>query len=377
MANSMAAKWKIRIPLILLGFSLVLLMLFKLLPEFMDSVYSGFIYRYMAQAISAVMSLIPFSFAEMLIYALVISLLFFTVKALIRKTWKKYLKNLGITAIYAVSIFLLTCGLNYHRLPLEEHLGYHTEPAPKEELLALATDITERANLAASFTGRGSQGEMIPDYSFEDIKEAVSNAYDSLARATGLKVGGYYPSVKPVMASRGMSYTFVMGFFFPWTVEANINNDVPVFWIPALIAHEQAHVRGFMRENEANFLTYLLAGYTQNRELKYSCLLHSLNYVLNAVYKAAPSDYEGVIASLSPRIIYDLDQNRAYWEPFRTSFAEVSQQVNDAYLKANGQKEGVGSYGRVVDLMIAHHKNYQGSMQQKPGHSVYIGEGTQ
>lgn len=377
MANSMAAKWKIRIPLILLGFSLVLLMLFKLLPEFMDSVYSGFIYRYMAQAISAVMSLIPFSFAEMLIYALVISLLFFTVKALIRKTWKKYLKNLGITAIYAVSIFLLTCGLNYHRLPLEEHLGYHTEPAPKEELLALATDITERANLAALFTGRGSQGEMIPDYSFEDIKEAVSNAYDSLARATGLKVGGYYPSVKPVMASRGMSYTFVMGFFFPWTVEANINNDVPAFWIPALIAHEQAHVRGFMRENEANFLTYLLAEHTQNRELKYSCLIHSLNYVLNAVYKAFPSDYQDIISGLSPRILYDLDQNRAYWEPFRTSFAKVSQQVNDAYLKANGQEEGVESYGKVVDLMIAHQKKSRKPVQQKAGQSVYIGEGTQ
>ena len=377
MENNMAGKWKIRIPFMVLGLSLTLLLLFKFFPGFMDRVYSGFIYRYMAQAVSAVMSLIPFSLAEILIYALVFFLLFFTVKALIRKTWKKYFRNLGITALYAVSVYILTCGLNYHRVPLEDHLGYSVEPAPTEDLLALAADITERANLAASFTARDTRGELVPDYTFESIKKAVASAYDSLAMETGLTVGGTYPSVKPVIASRGMSYAFVMGFFFPWTVEANINKDVPAFWIPGLIAHEQAHVRGFMRENEANFLTYLLAGYTQNRELKYSCLLHSLNYVLNAVYKAVPSSYEDIVAGLSPRILYDLDQNRAYWEPFRTSFARVSQQVNDAYLKANGQKEGVESYGKVVDLMIAHHKKNQETMQQNPGHSVYIGEGNQ
>ncbi len=373
----MAGKWKIRIPFIFLGFSLALLLLFRFFPAGMDRLYSGFVYRYLAQALSTVMSLIPFSLAEFMIYALVFFLLFFTVKALIRKTWKKYLLNLAITALYAGSIFILTCGLNYHRLPLEDHLGYRVEPAPREDLLALAADITQKANLAASFTGRDSHGKMIPDYTFDGIKKAVASAYDSLALATGLKIGGHYPSVKPVMASRGMSYAFVMGFFFPWTVEANINNDVPAFWIPALIAHEQAHVRGFMRENEANFLTYLLAEHTQNRELKYSCLIHSLNYVLNAVYKAFPSDYQDIVSGLSPRILYDLDQNRAYWEPFRTSFAKVSQQVNDAYLKANGQEEGVESYGKVVDLMIAHQKKSRKPVQQKAGQSVYIGEGTQ
>ncbi len=377
MGNIMAAKWKIRIPFMLLGFSLTLFLLFKFFPEFMDRIYSGFIYRYMAQGFSRLMALIPFSMAEMLIYALVFLLLFLPVRAFMHKTWKKDARNLGLAVVYAVSVFMLTCGLNYHRVPLEEHLGYKVEPAPREDLLSLATAIIEQTNRAASFTGRNAEGNMIPDYTFDGIKKAVAAAYDSLASNTGLNVGGSYPSVKPVMASRGMSYAFVMGFFFPWTVEANINNDVPVFWIPALVAHEQAHVRGFMRENEANFLTYLLSGYTKNRELKYSCLLHSLNYVLRAVYQAYPLDYNELIARLSQRILYDMDQNRAYWEPFRTSLAEVSQQVNDAYLKANGQKEGVGSYGKVVDLMIAHHKNYQETMQQKPGHSVYIGEGTQ
>ena len=34
--------------------------------------------------------------------------------------------------------------------------------------------------------------------------------------------------------------------------------------------------------------------------------------------------------------------------------AEAASQWNDAYLKMNDQKEGVRSYGRMVDLMLAY-----------------------
>ncbi|MCI8454298.1 MAG: DUF3810 domain-containing protein, partial [Lachnospiraceae bacterium] len=37
--------------------------------------------------------------------------------------------------------------------------------------------------------------------------------------------------------------------------------------------------------------------------------------------------------------------------------AEVANQVNDVYLKANGQAEGIKTYGRVVDLMLVDFKS--------------------
>ena len=39
--------------------------------------------------------------------------------------------------------------------------------------------------------------------------------------------------------------------------------------------------------------------------------------------------------------------------------AEVAQQVNNAYLKANRQYDGVKSYGRVVDLLLAEWREEQ------------------
>lgn len=36
---------------------------------------------------------------------------------------------------------------------------------------------------------------------------------------------------------------------------------------------------------------------------------------------------------------------------------QVSDRVNDAYLKANGQENGLRSYGRMVDLLLAYYRD--------------------
>ena len=36
--------------------------------------------------------------------------------------------------------------------------------------------------------------------------------------------------------------------------------------------------------------------------------------------------------------------------------AEVSNKVNDTYLKVNKQEDGVKSYGRMVDLLLAQYR---------------------
>ena len=57
---------------------------------------------------------------------------------------------------------------------------------------------------------------------------------------------------------------------------------------------------------------------------------------------------------LSPEVEIDLDANREYWAKYDGTIAEVSNKVNDTYLKANGQTEGVKSYNRMVDLIVAY-----------------------
>ena len=60
---------------------------------------------------------------------------------------------------------------------------------------------------------------------------------------------------------------------------------------------------------------------------------------------------------LEPGIVKDLAENTAFWNRFDGKVAEAADRVNDAYLKINDQQDGVKSYGRVVDLMLAHYRD--------------------
>ena len=54
---------------------------------------------------------------------------------------------------------------------------------------------------------------------------------------------------------------------------------------------------------------------------------------------------------LSDNVKADLSANSSFWKRYDSKVAEVSGQINDHYLKANGQSDGIKSYDRMVDLM--------------------------
>ena len=54
---------------------------------------------------------------------------------------------------------------------------------------------------------------------------------------------------------------------------------------------------------------------------------------------------------------YDLRCYSEFFDKYRDSVAsEVSDAVNDTYLKGQGQTAGSASYGMVVDLAVAYYK---------------------
>ena len=49
----------------------------------------------------------------------------------------------------------------------------------------------------------------------------------------------------------------------------------------------------------------------------------------------------------------DISAASEFWKQFETPVAEISDSVNDIYLQANNIEDGVASYGRLVDLLLA------------------------
>ena len=78
---------------------------------------------------------------------------------------------------------------------------------------------------------------------------------------------------------------------------------------------------------------------------------------MNALYAA---DYEGwyeLRLRYPDYLSADMAAQNNYVSAHDTKVAEVSDKVNNAYLKLNDQQDGVRSYGKMVDLLLAYRRS--------------------
>jgi hypothetical protein len=73
---------------------------------------------------------------------------------------------------------------------------------------------------------------------------------------------------------------------------------------------------------------------------------------MNQLYEADSDLYFDLRDTYAQGITRDLEDNSAYWRQFDSPVSETAQEVNNTFLKANMQQDGVKSYGRMVDLLI-------------------------
>ena len=154
--------------------------------------------------------------------------------------------------------------------------------------------------------------------------------------------------------SKVMSSTLTLGVYFPYTFESNINIDVPDHTIPATMCHELAHVEGFMREDEANFIGFLACMQSDRPDFQYSGYMSAFVYALN---RLAEEDYDAatVIANMvDDGVVRDDRAESEYWSQYRgTAVSETTGEIYETYLESNDQSDGLKSYGKMLDLVIA------------------------
>ncbi len=167
------------------------------------------------------------------------------------------------------------------------------------------------------------------------------------------ELGGQYGRPKGVMLSPYWSYTGIGGVFFPFTAEPNVNTNMPHFMLASTTTHEMAHQRGFAREDEANYIAYLTSTLHPDPDFQYSGVMLALTYTMNSLYRFSPEIWSEIRNMYSEGVIRDLIGWQEYRARYEGPVKEISTKVNDTYLMANRQEDGVHSYGRMVDLMLA------------------------
>jgi len=341
-------------------------------PDALEKFYSLGFYKEISSLLGAVTGRFPFSLAEALIITLSVCVLagavLFIVKAVRAKGHRlrffaQSLLRLAAVLSAAFFIYLASGGLNYYRRGFTYYSGHNIQPVAFSVLEEFCESLTHQTNALRRQCQSDEAGVFtVGERSFDQFVEAAQKGYEQLDRIYpyGIFTLGTKNIPKGVFFSEAMSYMQIVGVFFPFTAEANLNVHGPDFTYLAAITHEMAHICGFMREDEANFLAYKASMLSGDAELMYSASLKALMMTHNAIYAQSPEAYARAAGLLDGAVIADIRANSEYYAKYETSFGDFSNAVNDVYLKANSQSDGVKSYGRMLDLLIAEYLQEQG-----------------
>ena len=175
---------------------------------------------------------------------------------------------------------------------------------------------------------------------------------------------GYYPAPKQLtLLSRAFSNMGVSGIYSPFTVEANINGEMPGMEKPFTSCHELSHLRGYMNEGEANYIGWLACIESDDPSFNRSGWLIAWMHAGGALRRVDPGRYEKLRKRLPSDAVSEIEKNSLFWSSHETKASEVQDRVNDAYLKANDQKDGIQSYGMLTTLMLMHYYGHESSDQ--------------
>ncbi|MGI5850162.1 MAG: DUF3810 domain-containing protein [Christensenellales bacterium] len=336
-------------------------------PDVTETVYSKGIFRILSQGLSTVTGFLPVSLSELLLYAFVLSIIVYIFIMIIHtitaknSRWHVFLNRLiSLLCVFSIiyAVFIGLWGFNYSRQTLSQTLRLDTSFASVRELTDTCQALIERAKGFRDIIPEDSKGIFSPNFSRQYVMQNTSEYYNKSAAATGyVFLGGSFGQAKPVLYSTGLSYAEISGIYFPFTGEANVNIDMPMLYFPTACLHEAAHQRGFAREDEANFLAFFVSMYVDDASVSYSGIMLALTHAMNNLYKEDRESYYRLRETYSAGMERDLQNNYKYWQQYDGPVSEASQTVNNTYLKVNMQQDGVKSYGRMVDLLIALWRN--------------------
>lgn len=354
------------VTLSLLGLSLVtrVILIFAVKdPNLIENFYSSTVYPYIARGLGFLSGIIPFSIAEFLLVLLplfiIISIIMIILKPrFILNNSTKIFHYIVRTLATVYVLFYFLWGFNYFRQDYLVIADINDSPSTYSELKELTSIMIEKSNEIREYLPEDDNGILLIQEGFNELGKIANEGFDNYY-VGDLSLAGNYGRIKPVFLSKYMSYTGITGIYIPFTSEATINTDAPNHSLLSSITHEMAHQRGFAKEDEANFIAYKANINNPDERFQYSGYYLAMNHLMNEVYRENREDYMLFYTKLSDGVKRDMDFAREYWKTKEGRVQESVNNMNDNYLKANNQADGVRSYKGVVNLLLAEYKDHK------------------
>lgn len=268
--------------------------------------------------------------------------------------------------LWAAAIISVMMSINCFTLYHCSSFGENYMPGEKREYtleeLALVRDhVVRQCNELAEEMKRDEAGDIICE---DEAGQRGILEMKRLGEDYPL-LSGYYPTPKAFTFSGFFSQQYMMGYYFPFSMEANYNDKMYVANVPVTICHELSHTKGFIYEDDANFIGFLACTSSEDPFFRYSGYLSVLNYLNRDLYESLGNSPEAYLAyeQCSPLVEHDnVFLTREAWaevEGKAVFDTETVRRASNAFLEtnlqANGVKEGIASYGKVVEQLLAYY----------------------
>ena len=351
-------------PLTLLAAAFVLQAVASRNPQLVERYYSRNLFPVITRVLSLLNNVVGFSVAELMIYVLAAALagvvIFQTRQIFLRRRRITWLLRTDLLVLMWTSgsmtlLFLLVWGLNYQREPLGVKLGFAGRSASDQQLKTISEAIVNgvNSNYGELHAGESTEGSSPGPLSRAQVYDLIETGYQHES-IIGSAVGGGYGRPKPVYLSGIMSHLGLSGFYMPFTGEPNFNSAQPDFDLPFVTAHEKAHQRGFAREDEANFLAFVVCINSAHPYVRYSGYLNGLRVIGSFAY-SDPDFYEALYRRVGEGPRNDLQARAAFWALSEGPARAVAEKVNNSYLKANRIESGTRNYSEDVALIVGYY----------------------
>ena len=373
-------KWKRIIPAVLMILAVLLNITARFSKTFANF-YVNHIFPLWVETYGRITGIFSFSVGEWMLYLAVcltiILVIGGTVVLVLRKKKFQVRFAVGVRMLYkkyamfyywvfgiVCMVMTLNCFLLYQASPITQRFqigeGKKTEYGSKE-LTILRDYVVEQANALSTEFDRDEQGYILyeGDMKAEAIRQMqrLGEQYPNLS--------GYYPNPKPLFASGFYSQQYIMGYYFPFSMEANYNRQMYLTNMPTTMCHELSHLKGFILEDEANFIGYLACVDSEDPFFRYSAYLSVIGYLDRDFIKAIGEDAEVYVEHPQISELTASDKKfltKETWQQVEEKAVistETIKQAADTFLNTtltlNGVADGTVSYSRVVNLLLKYY----------------------
>lgn len=253
-------------------------------------------------------------------------------------------------------LFLALWGWNYQVPTLEVRLGLAPgETSPEKGASFVRATIAQLNALHA-----GAHATPWPTRA--DLPDVLGPRLARVLPSLGVPARPRLPVPRRTMLDWYFRSAGIDGMTNPFGLEVIINAQVLAVELPALAAHEYAHLAGFADEADASVVAWL-ACQSGSPALRYSSALAVLPHVLTGLPRAQQRD---LLSQLSPGPREDLEAIRRRLSQQRPWVHAFAWQSYDRFLRANRVGEGVARYDAVARVLIAVADPISGSLTRLP-----------